>query len=215
MEIHMTKTRLNNTHRELLTTYGHEKIASLIDRGEEKAFYAQLLGGANQAIRKRYPEEDMVILRRYDATHIDRCVRFQFPSGRVDGFFFPREETALADIPYCRSCTSDAAYAVDAAIETAFDGYHKTHTANNKEQHNRLAVFDALIRAARTLEEVMEAIDVPTELLERLGRKTTALVALSSDSLKQLKQDFALTKPDSKERNESEQADAKARKEAV
>jgi hypothetical protein len=204
----MTKTRLNNTHRDQLRLYGHEKITGLIDRTEEKAFYALLLDAANQAIRKRYPEEDMLILRRYDATHTDRCVRFQFPSGRVDGFYFLGEETGLADIPYRRSCTTDAAYAVDAAIEAAFDGYHKTHTANNKEQYKRTSAFDSLIHAARTLDEIMEAIELPPEVLERLGRKSTALVALSSDNLKQLKQDFALTKPDSKGCNESAQAAA-------
>lgn len=200
----MTKTRLNNAHRDLLSAYGHERIAGLIDRSEEKAFYAQLLDSANQAIRKRYPEEDMAILRRYDAAHIDRCVRFQFPSGRVDGFYFPYEETALADLPYRRSCTTDAAYPVEAATEAALDGYQKTHAANDKEQQKRISVFDALIRAARTLEEVMEAIDVPPEVQERLGRKTTALVALSTDDLKRLRRDFSLTNANARE--ESKQA---------
>jgi len=204
----MTKTRLNNIHRDLLRTYGHDRIGGLIDRSEEKAFYTQLLDGANQAIRKRFPEEDMVILRRYGVAHIDRCVRFQFPSGRVDGFYFPSDETALADIPYRSSCTTDAAYPVEAAVETAFDGYHKAHTANNKEQYKRTSAFDSLLHAARTLDEVIEAIDLPPEVLERLGHKTTALVALSSDDLKRLKQDFALTQAEPKGRKESDRAAA-------
>ena len=189
----MTKTRLNNTHRQQLRTYGYEKIASLIDRGQEKAYYAQLLDAANTAIRQRYPEEDMAVLRRYDTTHIDRCVKFQFPSGRVDGFYFPSEEAGLADMPYRRHCLTHAAFAVDdEAIEVAFDAYHTARTANDKEQRQRGTVFDAMLQAAKTLEDVMEAVELPAELLERLGRKSTALIALSSDDLKRLKQDFAL-----------------------
>jgi len=204
----MTNTRLNTIHRDLLRNYGRERIASLIDRNEEKAFHAQVLVGANQAIRKRYPEEDMAVLRRYQVTHTDGCVRFQFPSGRVDGFYFPSEEKGLADIPYRRNCTTDAAYPVDAAIEAAFDGYHKARTANDKEQHRRTSAFDSLLRAARTLEEVMEAIELPPEVLGRLGQKGTALVALSSDDLTRLKQDFALADVPAQRGNESVQAAA-------
>ena len=204
----MTKTRLNHIHRDLLRTYGHDRIASLIDRSEEKAFYAKLLEARNQAIRKRFPEEDMVVLRRYGVTHIDRCIRFQFPSARVDGFYFPHDEAALADIPHRSSCTTDAAYAVEADVETAFDGYHKASTANNKEQYKRIAAFDALIHAARTLDEVTKAIDLPPEMLERLGQKATVLVALSSDDLNRLKHDFALTKANANAHKESEQAAA-------
>lgn len=204
----MPKTRLNNVHRDQLSAYGGEKIASLIDRSEEKAFYAQLLDATNQAIRKRYPEEDMVVLRRYDAVHTDRCVRFQFPSGRVDGFYFPFDETALADIPNRRSCRTDAAYPVDAATEVALDGYQKTHAANDMDQQKRRSVFDALLRAAKTLEEIIEAIDLPIEMLERLGRKATALVALSADDLTRLRNDFALAATHAQASNESQQAAA-------
>ena len=204
----MTKIRLNNAHRSLLSTYGQERIAGLIDRTEEKAFYAQLLDATNQAIRKRYPEEDMVVLRRYDAAQVDRCIRFQFPSGRVDGFYFSHEETGLADAPYCRSCKTDAAYPVDAATESALDGYQKTRATNDKERQKRISAFDSLICASKTLEEVMEAIDLPPDVLERLGRKTTALVALSTDDLKRLRTDFSLANAAAKAETESVKAAA-------
>jgi hypothetical protein len=200
----MTKIRLNNTHRDVLSSYGQERIESLIDRKEEKELYAILLDGANEAIRAKYPEEHMVILRLYDCARKDQCLQFQFPSGKVDGFYFKAEDN-LQDLPSRGGCYSsgNVAYPVHAAFETAYDQYHVVKKANDQGRDARVRSFNALVNAARTLEDVLEAIDLPQELQERLGKKSQALVALNDDTLKALKRDFALDV-----RTESERAAA-------
>jgi hypothetical protein len=190
----MTKIRLNTTHRDILRQYGQERISSVINRDKEKDLYQRILDGVNKAIRAKYPEDHMVILRQYKLARFDRCLRFQFPSGRVDGFNFAYEENALCDLPYNGGCRTDVVYPVNAAFEKAYDDYAKDKKVNDDERDKKLASFNALVDAAKTLEDVLAAIDLPAELQKQLGKQCTALVALSPDSLKVLKHDFALKK---------------------
>jgi hypothetical protein len=187
----MKKIRLNNTHRDLLRQYGQDTIAALIDRKEEKALYAKLIDGANKAIRKKYPEEHMVVLRQYDLATINYWLKFQFPSGRVDGFSFDGKDP-LADMP--SRYRSDDVYPVSEAFEKAFDDYAAVRKLNQDNERTKYAAFESLISSAKTVEDVMEVIELPPDLLERFGRKCTALVALSRDDLTRLKKDFALSK---------------------
>lgn len=189
----MTKIRLNNTHRDILRKYGQEKIAALIDRKKEHELYATILMATNSAIRLKYPEEHMVTLRIYKLTRQDRCITFSFPSGRTDGFWF-NEDKEMVDVPSRGGCLSSVAYPVNAAFEKAYDEYAKVKKANREEEEKRQTSFRVLIDVARMLEEVMEIIDLPKDLQERLGKKSQALVALNDDSLKQLKKDFAIKK---------------------
>jgi hypothetical protein len=193
MEYPMTKIRLNNTYRDIIRQYGEEKIASLIDRKKEQDLYQKLLNGANKAIRAKYPEQDMVVLRKYDQNRFDRCLRFQFPSGRVDGFAFAAEDPeTIADTPSDRGCYSSDVFVVDSAFEKAFDEHSKIEKANDVLLQKKQSHFWSLLEFAKTLEDVLAVIDLPQELQERLGKKCTALVALSPDSVNVLKKDFAL-----------------------
>jgi len=189
----MTKIRsLNKTHRDILLEYGQQKIASLIDRSREKELFELVLAKGNEAIRKKYPEADMVVLRRYNQNRFDSCLRFQFPSGRVDCFSVPYEqrETMLADIPSGQGCM---AYPVDADCEAALDEHTLVRKSNDDEQRTKNASFLALVNAAKTLEDVLEVIDLPADVQSRLGKQSTAMVALSPDTLTQLKDDFKLS----------------------
>ncbi len=189
----MTKIRLNNTHRDILTTYGQEKISGLIDRSREKVLYETLLEAANKAIREKYPEEHLVVCRLYELTRTDNCLRFQFPSGRVDGVnFAPVDASRICDVPSGRGCYSSDVFPMDKAFEDAYDEHLTLKRANDEEERQRLASFRSLIEASKTLEDVLEVIDLPEDILERFGRKSTALVALSTDTLRTLKRDFAI-----------------------
>jgi len=189
----MTKIRLNKTSRDILMAYGQEKIAGLVDRSREKALYDTLLEAANRAIRVKYPEEHMVVCRLYELTRTDYCLRFQFPSGRVDGYNFePKDESRICDVPCGRGCYNNDVFPMDKAFEDTYDEHFRLKRANDAEERERVVSFRSLIEASRTLEEVLEVIELPEDMLERLGRKSTALVALSNDALRSLKRDFAI-----------------------
>ena len=63
------KIKLNKTQRSVIEEYGVKHIRSTIDRKQEESLYQTVLEAANQAIRARYPEEHMVILRKVP-THL-------------------------------------------------------------------------------------------------------------------------------------------------
>ena len=189
----MSKIRLNKSHRDILLKYGQDKLSAAINRKKEMSLYDSLLAAVNAAIRKKYPEEHMVILRQYKLARFDRCLRFQFPSGRVDGFSFEYKEERLADLPYSNGCLAGTVYPVDARFEKLFDDYARIKKDNEKEKREKIAGFHALVVAAKTLDDILAVIDLPKDLQESIGKKdSTALVALSPDTLKSLKKDFAL-----------------------
>ncbi len=121
------------------------------------------------------------------------CLKFQFPSGRVDGFYFNMDDD-VKDPPYRGGCysVSNDVFHIDAAFEEAHDRHHKVAGANRKELEERDGKFRSLIHAAKTLNDVLEVIDLPAELQERLGKKSQTLVALNDETLSELKRAFTL-----------------------
>jgi hypothetical protein len=151
-----------------------------------------MIAGANLAILAKYPEADMAILRKYDSTRHDRCLRFQFPSGRVDGFNFPyADEECLADLPYGRGCNNRDVFVVDEAFEKAFDGYAVAKKANDAAFNKKYADYNALIQTVKSVEDVLEVMPLPDALLERLSVQRQSLVAISPEVLDRIKADFA------------------------
>jgi hypothetical protein len=189
----MTKIRLNKTHRAIITDYGQGVIDKLIDRNALDAAYESLLAGVNAAIRKKFPEAEMVVLRKHNLVTFDRCLKMQFPTGRVDGFTFDyKDEQRLADLPYRWGCGSSDVFAVDEATETAFDSYQLLQKAYREERSRKRANLESLVESAKTLDDVLEVIELPAAVQEQLGKRSQALVALSPDTLTQLKDDFKL-----------------------
>lgn len=117
----MAKTQLNKARREILLSHIEDTVLPrIIDRTRENELYDALIDGANKAIRAKYPEADMAVLRKYKCVRVDRCLRFQFPTGRVDGFNFPyKDESRIADVPSSGGCFRNDVFAVDDAIAAA------------------------------------------------------------------------------------------------
>jgi hypothetical protein len=185
------KIKLNKTHRDVIQDYGVKHIAATIDRSKENKQLAVLLDGANAAIRAKYPEADMAILRKYKLERTDRCLKFQFPSGRVDGFSF-MSNAAVVDMPYKAGShySSNDVFPVPPAIEKAFDEYAKLHLENDKKQQAKLSEFNAFLNACQYVDEVLEVIPLPDDIRKRLGHSSTGLVAVTPDTVKSLKATF-------------------------
>lgn len=185
------KVKLTNAHRDVIREYGVKHISANIDRTKEKKHLGVMAEAANAAIRAKYPEADMVVLRRYKLEQTDRCLKFQLPSGRVDGFNFP-SDAAIADIPYCRSChygNSDV-FVVSPAFEKSFDEYAKLKTESDKRQHEKMQEFMSFLGACQCVEEVLEVIELPEDIRKRVGHESTGLVAVTPETVKSLKATF-------------------------
>lgn len=183
------KIKINKTQRTLIDEYGVKHIQSTIDRIAEEKLYQAILDGANQAIRAKYPEGEMIILRKYELTRIDRCPRFLFPSERVDGFHF-RFESPIADMPSQRGCYSGEAFPVSAAFEKAFDEHAKLKKENDKIEADTVQSFRSFLVACVYLDDILEVIDLPNEIRARLGHRSTGLIAVTAETVAALRTTF-------------------------
>jgi hypothetical protein len=183
------KTPLNKVRRALIEQYGVKHIDASMDRTQENALLQRLIECANEAIRAKYPEVDMAVLRQYGVVRTDRCLRFQFPSGRVDGRTF-RPDAALADMPEHRGCYLGEVFPVSAECEQVFDAYEAEHANNYQLGRDKNGQFLNFVTACRTVEEVLEVIDLPSDIREKLGHRSTALIAVSPESVKALRETF-------------------------
>lgn len=184
------KTKIMKAHRDIIETYGEKTIRASIDRAGETDLLETLIDGANAAIRVKYPEADMVVLRKYKLERIDYCLRFQFPSGRVDGFSFHMRGNDIADMPSCRGCFSSEVFPVSEAFEQAYDEHTKVKKENDKLEAEKLSQFRSFLVACRYIEDVEEVIEFPTDIRERLGHRSTALVAVTAETVVSLKATF-------------------------
>lgn len=188
------KTRMNNAHRDVLREFAHKKIVEVVDRKLEDKLYAKLITKTNSVIRKKYPEKDIEVLRKYELTRVDTCLVFQFPSGRVGGITFEEEEAEdkIAEMPYTRGCNSRAgeAFAVDSEIEELIEQYTKERDKNREIISNKRKDCNTLINFAKYVEDVLEVIKVPKEIETRLTAKSTALVALTPEVIGRIQADF-------------------------
>src|SRR5262245_48786426 len=127
----MAKTRLSNEKREGLLAWMmkqyDEKHSNDLDKPQTKAIKAM-----NAVIRKKYPEADMVVLRKYSVTRQDRCLRFMdTESNQVFGFDwgYGTISAELADLPASNGCRSDDVFPISPggreAIETLSEAREK------------------------------------------------------------------------------------------
>src|SRR5262249_41760871 len=134
------KTQLNKARREIIKEYGRKHIEANMDRTREQSLLQQLIDFANEAIRAKYPEEDMKVLRNYGVVRTDRCLRFQFPSGRVDGRSFPGD-APLAEMPQHSGCYAGEVFVASGECEQVFDAYAAELGANYQILYVKMRQF--------------------------------------------------------------------------
>jgi hypothetical protein len=101
----------------------------------------------------------------------------------------------------CRNgCYSGEVFAVDEEFERAYDEHAAVKLVNDKGLIAKDGDFRAVVFAARFLEDITAVIELPKDVLAELGQKSTAVVAISPESLERLKADFRLEKPAKKGR---------------
>lgn len=195
----MAKTRMNNGHRDLLRDFAYKKIEEIVDRSRQEKLYSQLLIYTNHSIRKKYPEEHMVILRKYKLNSHDSCVKFVFPSGGVNAFQAkwhwnkPEGDNKydIVDIPFRAGCSNQDVYQAPAKIEEMLDEYEKAISDSKKLIDKKKSNISSLLNFAKYIEDVLEVLKVPPQLEAKLLAKSTALVALSPDVIASIQADFS------------------------
>jgi hypothetical protein len=95
-------------------------------------------------------------------------------------------------MPNHGGCYSGEVFAVSAECEQVFDAYAAEFQANYGLIHDKRRQFLHFITVSRTVEDVLEVIDLPVEVRERLGHRSTALIAVSAESVSALREAFRI-----------------------
>ncbi len=73
-----------------------------------------------------------------------------------------------------------------------FDAYAAEFQANYRLKEDKTRQFMDFVTASRTVEDVLEVIDLPADVRERVGHRSTALIAVSPESVSALRETFRI-----------------------
>jgi hypothetical protein len=95
-------------------------------------------------------------------------------------------------MPKQSGCYSGEVFAVSAECEQVFDAYAAEFHANYQLKDDKRRQFLSFVTASRTVEDVLEVIDLPADIRERLGHRSSALIAVSAESVSALRETFRI-----------------------
>lgn len=185
----MAKIRLINSMRDAILDWmlaRHKaKDTRLVDIQDK------VVDTVNAAILKRYPADDMAILKKYGATRIDICLKFS-DSGRIFGIEFYHNKAAqarLVPVPYAGGCSNSTVYPVSREEAEIIESYAQVERKVNEDFCKKKSEYTSFLYACTTLEGVMEVVNLPREILDRF-KVNTQLAAINPDIIEGIKQEF-------------------------
>jgi hypothetical protein len=146
----------------------------------------------NVAIRKKYPEDDMAILRKYDATRKDRCLRFvDSESNQFFGFDweYEAEPKELADVPTKRGCRSDDVFPVSPTGREAIEALAIARDDAKQARFLKERDYRSFLESSRFVEDVHEVVPLPEDM-QRRYMSGSPLIAVNEDVIASIKKDF-------------------------
>jgi hypothetical protein len=199
----MAKTRLTETSRQRVLDFMIESLDAKMAKHPVFKLRDRVIAEANKIIRKKYPEDEMLVLRKYKLTRLDNCLRFSVTETgeffgvtfksiskkeRTDSYGFQAKD--VADIPSRGGCNDNTVYPVNSKFRalvhdytTAFDGYmkHLTDKINN---------YKAFMAASKTIEDVEEVVVLPSDLRTAITGNNSALIAINDETIANIRADF-------------------------
>jgi hypothetical protein len=174
----------------------HEFTISL-DGPEFQLTLENTIQATNAIIREEYPESDMIVLRKYEATRVDECLKFcQTDTRRVFGVIFrgfPVKEK-LADLPYRHGCYNGQIFGCDAHYEAIADKFDHAVQRRSKVLAKKKAQYGGFLEACRCVEDVEAVIPISEQMRQSIGAPSRALAALNPDIIHGIRTDFSHTR---------------------
>lgn len=174
------KTRLNQTHRDILRGFADKAIECKVEQKARDRFYAKASEAVRRCIEKQYPAAEMAILTKYGASANKHAVEVRF------------EFDATDEVPPRPSGRYDAGrVSFDAKASEAIDAFELADAALKKARDTKLSDYRALINSAKTYEDVLDVWPAAAALAERIKHQQTSLVVLSADKIAAIRADNA------------------------
>jgi hypothetical protein len=180
MPVKTTKIRLTKDMPSTLHRFMVDEFRKRLDRREIDKTRDALVERVNIILRARYPEADMPVLRKYEMTRVDSCLRFTVLDTQrvVEVAFNPYNlhlgETALADIPCLRGCYNHEIYPCGEDFEALADKWEKQIEERRTVISNKEVEYNGFLPACRCLEEVEAVVPLTEKVRESPGAQTPA-----------------------------------------
>ena len=164
--------------------------AKIVQR--RNATFKSLLKMVNAALRQKFPEKDMLVLRKYKLAEADRCLKFsQQSNGRFFGIDFDYGTEGLADLPTRRGCRTGDVFPASDELASTFEDWQLLRKKNKEDRSKKLREYAAFVEASKTVEDVEEIVPLPADLRLKLTKSNTAIVAVSNEIVADLRAEFA------------------------
>lgn len=201
----MAKTTMTKERRAAILEWMYnqydEKHLPALQKVADKAMTA-----ASKAIRTKYPENDMAVLRKYKCTRADPCVklvnidtqyvfgvdfrlRFIF-NGYTDVSIRDLDMAALAEVPDRGGCSTGQVYPISTTGMKAIDEFTKAAEKFRDARRAKFVEYGAFTLGCKSVEDFHAVIKLPKALADRL-MVGGALIHLSEEKIDSLRKEFA------------------------
>lgn len=136
-------------------------------------------------VQAKYPPKDMLVCEKYGVATIDDCIHLQLTQGGVQAFKFVAGTGPLV----VKKTYQGQIYLADQVTTLAVLDWIAVHEEHDEKLRALRNDYYALIKGARTLEEIVE-IWPEIVTVERYAR-SYALTVLSQDVINRIKADVA------------------------
>lgn len=185
----MAKTRLNQTHRDILRGFADKAIKCPAEQKARDKAYGRAADAVRRCIEKQFPAADMLVLGRYGVAGVDATIEGGSPEGKYVRFCFDKDD----DIPTRPKLThyGTSRVSLDAKAVGLVDEYDLAAEALKKAREAKLTDYKALVACAKTFEDILDVWPAAMAVAERIKRQQTALVILSADKIAAIRSDNA------------------------
>lgn len=141
-------------------------------------------------MKGRFPPADMLVLKKYELTKVDRCQYYTNGAGGYEQFNF-RDTDDVPLIVSSRYCNGRNPYLLTDAEFATVDAYNKARVAFNKSIGARCDDLSALIKSSKKFNELAAVWGGAEELRDKIVTTGAALVTLSEEVIARIKADPA------------------------
>jgi hypothetical protein len=201
LEKTMANVRLNNEHRHYLKGVMKTTVDVPTEKKALDDARAKLEPLVRKMIEDRFPQKDMVVLKKYSTAGWAYFARMQLTAGGVVQFQFfePRkdaygrvqpvsDEEAKEHNLRLEPNSNNSLYLADGKTTDAYAKYDLSHTAYAKALNAKYRDYGALIDASTTLEQIEEVWPEAGKML-RKRIEATLPVVLSDEVMERIKAD--------------------------
>lgn len=175
-------TRLNDAHRTKLYELRDKIVGCPVEMAALRQAYEQAAPLVRRAVAAKYPEKDMKICAKYEAARGDDCIKLTLTSGGVQEFNFDKDTGPLV----VKKTYNGQMYAADELTTKAVLDWITARDLHKKTLKDKHEDYAALIRNAKTLDEIVEVWPEAEQLRIMFGKP---LVALSEEVKARIRND--------------------------